>query len=638
MSDIVWENVPPFAVLTGPNGSGKSHLLQAIERGVRNLPQSISRMASVGAARLRLPVAEREARELQGRLREPRHEHEDKGDRYETEERLGRAVREVKDLKTAIGRPPEAPALQIDGVTPVLSEDLRKTAEPGLEIADVVLVNDAFQTAPGGRTQPDVYKTIQSIDAIPEGEDDEPPDTIRARIVRAAHGERGNHRQRPTEDEVTNTLLTSPGIATKVSDHIRGIEVAFLNYRTALVKHFLEYGTDREAARANLGRPPWEIVDDVLSAAGFPYEVVPVALSSLYEPYSLAFKGPNGEIKPDRLSSGERTLLGIVGALFAGKHGGRLPRLLLLDEPDAHLHPSVTGKVLETIQRVIVGELGVRVILTTHSPSTVALSPDESVFVMERGIVTKPPDRWAAVSPLTTGIVTVGPSTKHVFVEAEDDVAFYTSARDALLDRERAPFPSGRLVFYPSKGRNETGSWTQVRTLVRTWDAPFVHGLIDYDDGPNPTEPDLPRLHRLERRSIESYLLDPTVVAVVLSQFHSHVVGGFERFSRGREGLLSEASSEEVQAVADSVTSDLAVHWNSRTHPIDLEPAQVQYITGQSITLPRWLMSTPKEVLNPMFQAAFRKKFFPHHHITKMRELGMIPRDLVELLRSIAES
>ena len=52
------------------------------------------------------------------------------------------------------------------------------------------------------------------------------------------------------------------------------------------------------------------------------------------------------------------------------------PKVLLFDEIDAPLHPSMSRSLLRTIQKTLVEEHGIFVILTTHSPSTVALAPD----------------------------------------------------------------------------------------------------------------------------------------------------------------------------------------------------------------------------------------------------------------------
>ena len=110
--------------------------------------------------------------------------------------------------------------------------------------------------------------------------------------------------------------------------------------------------------------------------------------------------------------------------------------MLLLDEPDAHLHPSMTTQFLDVISEVLVGKHGVRVIMTTHSPSTVALAPEGSLFELERGAKTvkKVTNRQDVISILTAGLITVSRSTKFCFVADEKDVEFYEAIRDLLTD------------------------------------------------------------------------------------------------------------------------------------------------------------------------------------------------------------
>lgn len=81
---------------------------------------------------------------------------------------------------------------------------------------------------------------------------------------------------------------------------------------------------------------------------------------------------------------------------------------------DAHLHPSMTVQFLDVISEVLVRKHGVRVIMTTHSPSTVALAPEGAIFQMERGGAEILPvaDRAAIISILTAGLVTVSRATR----------------------------------------------------------------------------------------------------------------------------------------------------------------------------------------------------------------------------------
>lgn len=63
------------------------------------------------------------------------------------------------------------------------------------------------------------------------------------------------------------------------------------------------------------------------------------------------------------------------------------PMLLLVDEPDSHLHPTAQERLVQVLAKAA-KQFGTQVILTTHSPSVVrALPPDARVIWMKDGKV-----------------------------------------------------------------------------------------------------------------------------------------------------------------------------------------------------------------------------------------------------------
>mgnify|MGYP006183719209 CR=1 FL=1 len=110
------------------------------------------------------------------------------------------------------------------------------------------------------------------------------------------------------------------------------------------------------------------------------------------------------------------------------------PKLLLLDEPDAHLHPSMSQQFLNVIKNVLVDKFDVQIIMTTHSPSTVILAPNDSIYEMSRvePRIRRCVSKNHAVSLLTSGLVYVGEGTKYFLVEDNDDVAFYSFVYNQL--------------------------------------------------------------------------------------------------------------------------------------------------------------------------------------------------------------
>ena len=65
------------------------------------------------------------------------------------------------------------------------------------------------------------------------------------------------------------------------------------------------------------------------------------------------------EVPFEGLSSGEKVILSTVIWNYAAQQGARHPKLLLLDEPDAHLHPSLVRRFLTMIQEVFIRQRGI---------------------------------------------------------------------------------------------------------------------------------------------------------------------------------------------------------------------------------------------------------------------------------------
>lgn len=130
----------------------------------------------------------------------------------------------------------------------------------------------------------------------------------------------------------------------------------------------------------------------------FPMNLLP--LKSIEE---FIFKEYNGdsEISHDSLSSGEKLLLTIYLWEFSYEQSNQKNNteksavisanqnklmkdqfVLLLDEPDAHLHTNKLKYIFDFIENTLVREMKMQVILTTHNPATLTLVENKNLFVM----------------------------------------------------------------------------------------------------------------------------------------------------------------------------------------------------------------------------------------------------------------
>jgi energy-coupling factor transporter ATP-binding protein EcfA2 len=160
------------------------------------------------------------------------------------------------------------------------------------------------------------------------------------------------------------------------------------------------------------GRPPWELVNEVLvSFDSLKYRVTSPEGSNIFGNYQLRLQHidqPDLKVEFSQLSSGERILMALVASVYKSSSDKHFPDVLLLDEVDASLHPSMMKNMLDVIQRVFLAQ-GVKVILITHSPTTLALAPEDSVYVMNRTGSNRieKKSNSAALSILTQGFATL---------------------------------------------------------------------------------------------------------------------------------------------------------------------------------------------------------------------------------------
>ena len=140
--------------------------------------------------------------------------------------------------------------------------------------------------------------------------------------------------------------------------------------------------------RNKYGEKPWETINSIIETFGsLQYHInSPEGIERGFE-YTLKLisnDNPVVEIQFDALSSGERIMMGLVATLYKSKVDTNFPEILLLDEIDSSLHPSMAQGLLKVIQKDLVTQKKLKVILVSHSPSTVALAPEDSIYIMNR--------------------------------------------------------------------------------------------------------------------------------------------------------------------------------------------------------------------------------------------------------------
>jgi energy-coupling factor transporter ATP-binding protein EcfA2 len=433
-------------------------------------------------------------------------------------------------------------------------------------------------------------------------------------------------------------------------DVTQGLCYVFVAHRFKLLEALERRTPGIDETGRSLAPAPWDVVNESLQAAGFAYQVIPPTETRIIEHYSLHLRDrsvPDRIIPAIDLSSGEKVILQLVLWLFTAGKEGIFPKLLILDEPDAHLHPSMTQQFLDVISDVLVNKYGVRVIISTHSPSTVALAPEGSVFKLERDASSVLPvtSRAEIISTLTAGLVTVSKASKFCFVEDDDDVSFYDTVRDILSDAGPSRDPMAlasapSIAFVPASigsGPVKVGGGSSVvAKWVNKLDAdPLLHtfvGIIDLDQS-NVADP---RVKVIGRYSIENYLLDPLVIFALLSEDGRAPVVPGVAITSGDEHLLRIKDSRTLQAIADVICSELEAAEPSLSC---FPKIAIAYTAGQVIQVSDWIVSHRGHDLLPKMQRTFGGHGLVNQvRLRKaMRRCRLIPVELAVLLREIQQ-
>lgn len=220
------------------------------------------------------------------------------------------------------------------------------------------------------------------------------------------------------------------------------------------VTHLAETGQKEAETLLVKQERPYQIINRIFRQYGFDnYDMLnPFPFDGKLNG-EIRFQGKDGVIVDyNSLSSGEQAIVQFVIWSYGQDFRGNRLNTMVLDEPDAHLHPSMCKMMVEIFtemsEKKEIGGGGIRIIMTTHSPSTVAFTPEGSLFVMQREVdnkrVVKPTTSEKAVEILSDGIFTfsramsnftqLSSSAKQhlVFVEGKTDVRHFTKAMQVL--------------------------------------------------------------------------------------------------------------------------------------------------------------------------------------------------------------
>jgi AAA15 family ATPase/GTPase len=417
----------------------------------------------------------------------------------------------------------------------------------------------------------------------------------------------------------------------------------FYNYRLSEIE-LQAKGLSAENIKLEIGEKPWDVLREIIKESRLPFEINDPSSNGIRDSFQLRLKHTilNEEVNFNDLSSGEKVLISLMFYLYNSQEKNIFPKLLLLDEPDAHLHPSMSQQFLNVIKNVLVDKFEVRVFMTTHSPSTVIFSPDDSLYEMSRTEprIQKAISKNHAVSLLTAGLVYVGEGTKYYLVEDKDDVSFYSYIYNQLTlsGKISADIP---LVFIPASTKVESGG----KDVVQNWVSKLqesgivniIHGLIDADSG-NVVGTGM---FKLNRYSIENYLVDPLLVYAVLVDKEINPKIDDIEIDLGEEYKLKSLSNEKLQKIADYIFGlvepelpNFFTYFNPTT---ELEKIEIEFSNGTKLMYPKWVIERRgKTILNEVYNKIFKSPIVNFTTLFKaLKKLNLFPHDLITKFEEI---
>lgn len=239
------------------------------------------------------------------------------------------------------------------------------------------------------------------------------------------------------------------------------------------------------------------------------------------------------------------------------------PKILLIDEPDIHLHPNIQEKLASTLSD-IAAEKNFSVVLTTHSPFIVRGSPiNANVYWLENGDLAND-SREAAEIALGWGAF----GKKVVIVSEDKDLAFFRKLVGQWPELEKF------VTFHPGQGYKNLMSPDQAKDLYETLGRQYK--ILVHRDRDSLTDDEVSRLESeysaegvklwcTDLSDIEAYFCRPEFISELIGIdvencrsyidqiLHQHSMSGRQQFEGQRRAHNQELYPDGGSPLNDDV-------------------------------------------------------------------------------------
>jgi energy-coupling factor transporter ATP-binding protein EcfA2 len=420
-----------------------------------------------------------------------------------------------------------------------------------------------------------------------------------------------------------------------------------------------EFGTNNDSISdidfINRHRPPWQIMNEIFTKHGIDYYFEEFLPSNFVRDVPIEFKlvkkDSGKKVEFNNLSSGEKVIIALIIKVFTSEYYQKqleLPELIVLDEPDSHLHPQLSKLLIDVLCETFVKDLGIKVILTTHSPSTVALAPEESLYELQNEPATslKKIKKDDALKLLTFGVPTLSIDYKNhrqIFVESPTDVFYFQSLYNLLSQHESLTFKP----YFISYGKGK-GNCDQVMDLVsrlRESGNEKSFGIVDWD-GKRKSNVSSILIHGDNLfYSIENVLYNPIyLVALFLEIKGAENVFTELNFTEiyNQYELGVRESNSRLQEISNWIVNKICANFPSLSNQ---EQISIKFLNGKEIKLPKWYVEIKGHELEGKLKQTFKSlegKFKSEGQfqeaITKViaKSYPFFPVTSVELIRHLS--
>lgn len=335
-----------------------------------------------------------------------------------------------------------------------------------------------------------------------------------------------------------------------------------------------------------------------------------------YNP-KLTLNKTNEQIDIKDLSSGEKIIFWLAEKTFEIKYSNpkylfNNKSIVLIDEPDAHLHPQMTNDLFRCLEQLH-NLLRVNFLITTHSPTTVALCPNDNIINLDFSETSakysaKIIEKDKAIAELLEGVsqISINPdNNRQVYVENENDYNIYemvfrkiknhssrinsfinltfVSSGDKISENELAKHLKKYIANEDNIKEivatiNGQGNWGKVVGMVeclRKNGNHTVRGLIDWDLTTRQHIEDIKVFAKNKAYSIENVVFDP--ISIFAYYHRNDIIHEDFTFDDTRYKSWNELLNDNVllQKAIDNVIKRVLQRENNRDY-------EVSYMNGRT--------------------------------------------------------